>query len=236
MSHITARIKVSDLKIDLEGLQLGAFYVSGISNGLQYHIQITAIYSDNFEEEYEDLARECPDYAATATEEQLKTSNGYVLFICASLGEIYEDLSGNGIVTNDDPNITTNIKLNLKLSDEEYNVWNIMENATFKVVLGMSSSDQPVEIQYWKEGEWSPENPSVEEMRIDGIVHEGCMFWMGEDKNTSVVGYDYRPHDIKNVYVTGSGIFPTLGSWNPTLTISCFAINLAKKLTEEVEE
>jgi len=43
-------------------------------------VQITAIHSPNPESDAEDAARECPDYAAAATYDQLKDSEDYVVF------------------------------------------------------------------------------------------------------------------------------------------------------------
>lgn len=65
-------------------LELGAHYVAGKHrNGLQYHIQITAIHSPSPDNDAEDAARECPDYAAAATYDQLIGSEEYVV-----LGEL----------------------------------------------------------------------------------------------------------------------------------------------------
>ncbi|MFL6631034.1 MAG: GMC oxidoreductase [Massilia sp.] len=63
------------------------------------------------------------------------------------------------------------------------------------------------------------------------IVHEASWLWIGEDPATSVVGLDYRPHGVRNVYVTGGGLSPTSGSWNPTLTMCGLAQDLAEKLS-----
>ena len=69
-----------------------------------------------------------------------------------------------------------------------------------------------------------------EERRIPGLVHEAGPVWMGE-QGKSVVGPDFRPWGVNNVYVTGGGLFPTSGSWNPTLTMCGLAQHLADTLT-----
>ena len=43
----------------------------------------------------------------------------------------------------------------------------------------------------------------------------------------SVVDMNYRPHGVDNVYVTGSGLFPTAGSWNPTLMMTALSLHLS---------
>ena len=47
----------------------------------------------------------------------------------------------------------------------------------------------------------------------------------------SAVGLDYRPHGVVNVFVTGGALFPTAGSWNPTLTMTALSLHLADTLT-----
>jgi hypothetical protein len=67
-------------------LQIAATYLAGSlpetdpGTGQQYHVQITAIHSPNPENDADDAARECPDYAAAATYEQLKDSTEHVVF------------------------------------------------------------------------------------------------------------------------------------------------------------
>ncbi|RYZ14937.1 MAG: GMC family oxidoreductase, partial [Myxococcaceae bacterium] len=72
--------------------------------------------------------------------------------------------------------------------------------------------------------------PSQKHIRLNIIVHEASPLWMGADPATSVVGLDYRPHGVRNVYVTGGALFPTSGSWNPTLTMCGLAQDLADRL------
>lgn len=82
MSHFTARVAKEALNQSGDRLQIAANYLSGEDKetGLQYHIQITAIYCPRPEEQIEDLARECPDFAAAPTLEQLSTSTDHVVF------------------------------------------------------------------------------------------------------------------------------------------------------------
>ncbi|RKP53609.1 FAD-dependent oxidoreductase [Pararobbsia silviterrae] len=55
---------------------------------------------------------------------------------------------------------------------------------------------------------------------------------MGADPRTSVVNADCRLHEIDNVYVMSSAVFPTSGQANPTLTIVALALRLADHLRE----
>jgi choline dehydrogenase-like flavoprotein len=53
---------------------------------------------------------------------------------------------------------------------------------------------------------------------------------MGTDPAVSVVDANCRTHDIENLYITGSSVFPTAGDSNPTLTIVALAHRLADTL------
>jgi choline dehydrogenase-like flavoprotein len=50
---------------------------------------------------------------------------------------------------------------------------------------------------------------------------------MGLDPASSVVNADCRTHDINNLFIAGSSVFPTGGEANPTLTIVALAHRLA---------
>ena len=53
---------------------------------------------------------------------------------------------------------------------------------------------------------------------------------MGTNPKTSVVNRDLRAHDHPNLYLLGSGVFPTGGTANPTLTIAALALRAADHL------
>ena len=53
---------------------------------------------------------------------------------------------------------------------------------------------------------------------------------MSETPRTGVVDPDCRVHDVTNLYVAGSSVFPTAGFANPTLTIVALALRLADHL------
>jgi choline dehydrogenase-like flavoprotein len=48
-----------------------------------------------------------------------------------------------------------------------------------------------------------------------------------------VVDLDCRVHDLNNLYVAGSSVFPTSGVSNPTLTILALALRLADHLASQ---
>lgn len=51
---------------------------------------------------------------------------------------------------------------------------------------------------------------------------------MGTDPETSVIDPDLKVHRIPNLYVLGSGAFPTCSPANPTLTLSALALRAGR--------
>ncbi|WP_417446130.1 GMC oxidoreductase [Kangiella sp.] len=237
MSHVTARVKRSAFD-NLSELEIGAVYLDGkASNGLQYHVQASVFAEQKPAEDSTTLARECPDAAAAPTQKQMLGSEDYVVFVCATLGEVSEKNDNNWIKLNQGQDATTNINLQLLLGDEDRQLWDELDEATYQTIAALSSKQSTPEIEYWIDkpdgsGYWTTDKPPQDQIRLNIIVHEASQLWVGTDPNDSVVGLDYRPHGVNNVYVTGAGLFPTSGSWNPTLTMCGFAQDLAIKLEQ----
>jgi len=57
---------------------------------------------------------------------------------------------------------------------------------------------------------------------------------MGNDPHTSVTDAFGRSHDIRNLYVAGSSLFPTVGTANPTLTLAALALRTADRLRKDL--
>ncbi|XOI98808.1 GMC oxidoreductase [Paenibacillus polymyxa] len=74
--------------------------------------------------------------------------------------------------------------------------------------------------------------PDTSEIRVPGLVHEGSTLYIGSDEE-AVVGLDYRPKGVENVYVTGASLWPVSGSWNPTLTMVGLAQHLADTMSKQ---
>lgn len=53
---------------------------------------------------------------------------------------------------------------------------------------------------------------------------------MGNDPSTSVVNAAQRSHDCPNLWITGSGSFPTVGTANPTLTIMALTFKTSQDI------
>ena len=68
----------------------------------------------------------------------------------------------------------------------------------------------------------------------EGAGHVMGTYRMGNDPKTSVVDRDLRSHDHKNLFLLGSGVFPSVGSANPTLTIAALSLRVAKTIAEDL--
>lgn len=60
-----------------------------------------------------------------------------------------------------------------------------------------------------------------------GAGHVIGTYCMGSDAKSSVVDANSRSHDHGNLYLTGSGTFPTTGTANPTLTVAALSLRTA---------
>lgn len=68
------------------------------------------------------------------------------------------------------------------------------------------------------------------ELEIKFSAHQSGVCRMGNDPKTSVVDRNLRAHDVENLYIVGSSVFPTIGAVMPTLTIAALALRLGDYL------
>lgn len=234
MSHVTARVPRSAFH-DLSPLEIGAVYLDGKDPaGFQYHVQASAFAAANPDLDAGTIAHEAPDAAAVASPQQLADSQDHVVFVCATLGEVNEKNAANWIRRNGGADATTNISLQLMPGPEDMALWDVLDEATYQTIAAIVGEQASGQIEYWSDapegGGWGQSPAPRKQIRLNIIVHEASPLWMGKDPATSVVGLDYRPHGVNNVYVTGASLFPTSGSWNPTLTMCGLAQDLADRL------
>ena len=240
ISAIVARISVKDLGYgQLHDFELGAVYVAGIDGDYskQFHIQLSAFHDKDPSAHARYTYEYAPDVLATASKAQLKDSEDSVVFVLACLGEIDVDNEQNGLSPNlAEVDVTANQLLNLTTSETDRHLWDVMEESAFELLEKIISKGGHME--YWKgtpdNGMWSEERPPKSQIRVSGTVHETCTLIIGKPNDErSSVGHDYQPHGVENVYVTGGGLWPKSGSWNPTLTMVALAQDLADKLANE---
>jgi choline dehydrogenase-like flavoprotein len=67
-----------------------------------------------------------------------------------------------------------------------------------------------------------------------GMGHFAGTHVMGSSAETSVVDADQRSWEHRNLFVLGSGSFPTMGTSNPTLTMAALTLRTSERLIKEL--
>lgn len=231
---------------DSNKLQFAAMYVGGIEESLkdksigQFHIQMTFIEQekdDGGTEGYKNrlaALKHMPDVVATASAEQLKGGEDYITIVCAVLGELDYDNKKNHFVANPvDSDITTNSLLSVQANNNDLKVWDAMDQFTFDLLEEKLCTSGKAGVEYWIKDGYEKEQPKKKNIRVDSMVHEASTMWIDETVEQGVVGTDYRPIGVKNVYITGGSLWPSGGSWNPTLTMVAMTQDLADQLSKK---
>ena len=68
---------------------------------------------------------------------------------------------------------------------------------------------------------------------VGGGSHHMGTTRMSNDPSRGVVDRNCKVHEVENLYVAGSSVFPTSGSANPTLTLVALTLRLAEHLREQ---
>ena len=144
---------------------------------------------------------------------------GHVCVVCATLGELNEHNKDSWIKPNrQDPDPTTNVKLQVVLDATDEQLWSVMDKATYDAIVVMAGSESG-KLQYWHDQEgskgWRKEKPTKVEIHVPGVVHECSTLYMGPESDPhAAVDENYTPYGCKNVYVTGGAIFPSAGEFH----------------------
>jgi choline dehydrogenase-like flavoprotein len=239
ITAVVARVRREDYDFasEIGELELAAIYMAGLDRGTrgQYHIQLTALSDRDPAKNAETAARHMPDVVATASPEQLHTSEDYVVFVCAVLGELDYRNRDNWFRRMDGADPTTNVLLQVLENDNDLSVWDTMDAGTFDALENVLSPRGKAGVEYWHNhpdgsGSWMAVRPSTEQIRVPALVHEGSTLYIGREREAPV-GLDYRLQGVENVFVTGASLWPTGASWNPTMTMVGLAQHLADQLS-----
>lgn len=234
ITSVVGRIprKDFDFADKLNELELAAIYMAGVNpqSGMQYHVQLSVLSDTQPLKNAQKAARYMPDVVATASMAQLTSSEDYLVFVCAVLGEMDFKNTENYLRLNGQSDPTTNVTLQALASQTDLQTWDTMDEATFQMLENALSPQGEGKVEYWHgdpdNGTWKYVRPAVTQRRVGGLVHEGSSLWIGKD-GEGVVGLDYRPYGVENVYITGGALWPASGSWNPTMTMVALAQDLA---------
>ena len=80
-----------------------------------------------------------------------------------------------------------------------------------------------------------PEDDSEWPSDMRGDQHHMGTTRMQRDPRMGVVDENCRVHGVANLYVAGCSVFPTGGTFNPTLTIVALALRLADHIKERLQ-
>ena len=69
---------------------------------------------------------------------------------------------------------------------------------------------------------------------LAGVAHQAGTARMGEDAASSVVNRDCRAHEVDNLYVVDTSVFPSIGAVNPGLTTMANSIRVGDHLLERM--
>jgi len=86
-----------------------------------------------------------------------------------------------------------------------------------------------------KEGEWEFTDLASPDRYFSGSAHIMGTTRMGSDPKTSVVDAECGSHDIKNLYIAGSSVFPTGSCTNPTITLAALALRTAASIQKQLK-
>jgi choline dehydrogenase-like flavoprotein len=73
------------------------------------------------------------------------------------------------------------------------------------------------------------------EIPVAGCAHQAGTCRFGTDPSTSVVDVDCRAHELDNLYVADTSIFPSIGAVNPALTAMANALRVGDRIREKMQ-
>jgi choline dehydrogenase-like flavoprotein len=72
------------------------------------------------------------------------------------------------------------------------------------------------------------------EIPVAGVAHQAGTCRMGADPETSVLNPDCRAHELDNLYVVDTSVFPSIGAVNPALTAMANSLRVGDHLLERL--
>jgi choline dehydrogenase-like flavoprotein len=69
---------------------------------------------------------------------------------------------------------------------------------------------------------------------VAGVAHQAGTCRMGTDPATSVVNADGRAHDVDNLYLVDTSVFPSIGAVNPALTAMANSLRVGDRVLERL--
>jgi choline dehydrogenase-like flavoprotein len=73
------------------------------------------------------------------------------------------------------------------------------------------------------------------EIPVAGVAHQAGTCRMGADPATSVVNAEGRAHELDNLYVVDTSVFPSIGAVNPALTAMANSLRVGDHLRDRLK-
>jgi choline dehydrogenase-like flavoprotein len=73
------------------------------------------------------------------------------------------------------------------------------------------------------------------EIPVAGVAHQAGTCRMGADTESSVLNADCRAHELDNLYVVDTSVFPSIGAVNPALTTMANSLRVGDRLLARLE-
>jgi choline dehydrogenase-like flavoprotein len=213
-----------------ERLEVAAYYISGHSkkSARDLHVHVSAVLNPAGERQHDDLYRVLTDVFDKKALQTYADPDDLVVHL-HSLGE-WPGQRG----TDQAPEVTVEngrTVLRMPMTSEDRRFWREMQRMMGDI-RKIIANGHAVEYLRHDEGgpRWSRAPLTSAEICQAELVHESGVLAMGEDPASSVTDTDCRFHAIRNLYATGSAVFPTCGSYNPTLLGIALAHRLARRV------
>jgi choline dehydrogenase-like flavoprotein len=220
-----------------------------------FHFQITASGLSNVDTNSEaEIFQKVPDI--DTVNQHLNATDSHVVITIRAIGEMEPNNPKSNVSNDMDPAETDfgerRAWVNLFATAKDMQLWEAMDKASDAIAVAFANGEKidilvngkaiaksvdatilssilPFQIP-------DPQNPAGKinnPARRDGLGtthHEAGTMRLGDDPNTSVTDINCRLHGVKNAYVAGPALFPTVGSPNPMLT----GIALARRLGDHL--
>jgi choline dehydrogenase-like flavoprotein len=205
-------------------LQTSVLYLDGAHRDRQFHIHFMAASNPDPSSALDDLYRLIPDSFDQDFLAELADPR-YLGFMIHALGEL------RGVKSDDPPSSVTvrdgKTYVHIAPTPADMDLWMAMDQTCGSLVDLLARGASP---EYWDPSteHWTGTLPAARHKKL--LVHETGTLWMGESAGTSVTDCYGRVRGLDRTYAAGPAIFPSCGSWNPTLTAVALGNRLAAHL------
>jgi choline dehydrogenase-like flavoprotein len=69
---------------------------------------------------------------------------------------------------------------------------------------------------------------------VAGVAHQAGTCRFGTDPATSVLNAECRAHEVENLYVVDTSVFPSIGAVNPALTAMANSLRVGDQVLERL--